>query len=87
MNSILFGQFITMQEFGLVSQFLDELPPGTAHAQVVIGQRAQAAWIGFGRDDLVRPIFHGAQESAVGIVDEDKFAHGSMMSQHIKYLQ
>ena len=83
MNSILFFQFITMQEFDFVSQFLDEFPPGTAHPQVVVGQRAQAAWIGFGRDDLVRPIFHGVQESAIGVVDENEFVHGLWMSQSI----
>ena len=41
-DTIFFFQFITMQEFELVSQFIDEFPPGTAHSQIVVGQRAQA---------------------------------------------
>jgi hypothetical protein len=61
-----------------ISQPFDELPPGTAHAQVVECQRTQAAWVGFGRYDLVRPILEHVAETAIGIVNKNKFVHGSL---------
>ena len=72
-NPISFLQLITVQEFHLPVQRMDELPPLALHAEVVSCHRAETAGVGPRRNILVDEVLDGVEQSAIGVVDEDQF--------------